>query len=84
MLPVGIDDQDHLSGRSPDTGLDGRAVSLVVRMTNDAGSSVRGAIASLVFRTIIDHQDFVPCGGPKESCDQWADRGGFVEGWNDH
>jgi hypothetical protein len=26
----------------------------------------------------------VPCGGCKESCDQWADRGGFVEGWDDH
>ena len=62
MLSVAVDDEDVLAGRTPDAGLDGGAVALVVGVTHDDGACFRRAGSGIVGRPVVDDDDLVPVG----------------------
>ena len=83
MLAVCIDDENPFAGSVANSGLYRGAVSLIVRMTNDARACGRCACRRIVARAVVDHEDFFPRRSGPQAIDNARDGCALVKRWND-
>jgi hypothetical protein len=84
VLAVAVDNQNELARGVPDTGFDGGAITLVVGVPDDTGTSGGGRCSGSVRRAIVHDEHFAPGGNSTQTFHHHTHRTRFFErGYDD-
>ena len=84
VLAVGIEHQDHVAVRRPHSGLDRRAIALVIRLAQHLRSRLQGDRSGIIAAAVVHHDDLGGGLQLAQAADHLANRLRLVVGRDDH